>query len=189
MRPAGPGKGVGRQEPRTNAHIRLFATWTAQEADPAEIGSITPDGLARFLAAPEAVTRPDGMPKKVSSVNSLRSSLRGFFQYLHRAGTLEKDPSRMIRRALRGEPPPRTLSKRDQESLLGTIAKASGTAAKRDHALFLLLLRTGIRISSALEIEVTDVRCPELQTNFTLAEEATRWHSPVPRGKFRTRRS
>ena len=138
-------------------HVRLFSAWAAQEPTVGDVEGISHEDLARFLAAPQALLRPDGRPKKPTSVNSLRSSLRGFFQYLHRAGLVKTDPSRMIRRALCGDPPPRTLSEEDQEALLATLAQATGTAARRDHALFLLLLRTGIRISSALAVEVGDV--------------------------------
>lgn len=138
-------------------HVHQFAAWAAQGATVAEVECVRHENLARFLAAPEALVRPDGRPKQPTSVNSLRSSLRGFFQYLHRAGLVKTDPSRMIRRALCGEPPPRTLSEEDQEALLATLAQATGAAAERDHALFLLLLRTGIRISSALAVEVGDV--------------------------------
>lgn len=47
--------------------------------------------MARFLASAEALRRPDGRSKRTGSLNALRSSLRGFFQYLERAGLVEQE--------------------------------------------------------------------------------------------------
>ena len=90
-------------------------------------------------------------------MNALRSRLRGFFGYLHQAGHLPEDPSRLIRPALCGEAPPRALSEASQERLLTALAAAEGETAARDHALFHLLLGTGIRLGSALALQVEDL--------------------------------
>ncbi len=98
--------------------------------------------------------RADGKPKKESAVNTLRSSLRCFFSYLAASGVLARDPSKLIRRARCGPPPPRTLSPEDQERLLAVLRIVNGGA---DYALFHLLLGAGPRISSALALEVRDL--------------------------------
>ena len=87
-------------------HVRLLARWTADVGYSDEIESLTHQDLARFLASPVARTRPDGGVKKASSVNCLRSTLRAFFGYLHRAGSLPTNPAHLIRRALCSPPPP-----------------------------------------------------------------------------------
>ncbi len=137
-------------------HIARFTVWAALDAPHGDVAGIDHETLARFLASPAALTRPDGLSKKPTTVNALRSSLRGFFQYLYRAGIVEIDAGRLIRHAICGEPPPKTMSKQDQECLLCTLTRAKGRSAERDHALFLMLLRTGVRIGSALAIEVND---------------------------------
>ena len=138
-------------------HMLLLAHWAAQAGHCRDLRALDHEDLARFLVSPQALTRPDGRPKKATSVNALRSSLRGFFQYLHWAGYIDTDPSLLIRRAMCGPPPPRTLSATDQDRLLSTLAQAVGRAAERDHALFHLLLGTGIRISAALALLAEDV--------------------------------
>jgi site-specific recombinase XerD len=90
-------------------------------------------------------------------MNALRSSLKGFFQYVYQAGWTNQDPTRLTRRAICGTPPPRALSEADQKRLMETLAQAEGFEGRRDHALFHLLLATGIRLCSALALDVLDV--------------------------------
>lgn len=156
-------EGDGRS-PHTTAqyrrHLEQFATWAAQHALDEDVRSIDHEALAEFLAAPCATRCADGRPRKAATVNALRSSLRGLFGYLHKAGVLEEDPSRLVRSAICGPPLPRTLSDADQKRLLAVLAgaaKEGDDGARRDHALFGLLLATGVRLSAALALEVLDV--------------------------------
>jgi len=135
-------------------HIALLATWLGGRKAVEEIDH---EDLALFLASPVARTRPDGRTKKATSTNALRTSLRTFFRYCHEAGYTRSNPARLIRRALCGTPPPRSLSEAEQGRLLVTLAQAKGPEAARDHMLFALMLGTGIRLGSALALEVGDV--------------------------------
>ena len=110
--------------------------------------------MARFLTSEQARTSARGGEKKAASVNCLRASLKGFFRYAHRAGYVAEDPSVVVRRARCGQPPPRALSEDEQRRLLDVLAKADDDAGRRDYALFHLLLATGIRLTSALELKV-----------------------------------
>ena len=60
-------------------------------------------------------------------------------------------------RAVCGTPLPKALTDEEQERLLATLADATSEADRRDRVLFELMLRTGIRIGSALGIRVEDV--------------------------------
>ncbi len=138
-------------------HVGLLTVWLRANGHDGEVRKIGHEDLARFLSSPRARTRPDGKPKRATSTNALRTSLRTFFRYVHDAGYTHSNPARLIRRALCGTPPPRSLSDEEQSRLLTALADARGPKARRDHALFALLLATGIRIGSALELEVDDV--------------------------------
>ncbi len=138
-------------------HVQLLATWAKHEGLSGDLRNFDHDVLARFLCSESARLGPNGRPKKASSMNVLRSSIKGLFGYLHRAGDISGDPSRLIRRAQCGAPPPRGLSEADQARLLTTLDKEEGSKAERDRALFTLLLSTGIRISSALALDVEDL--------------------------------
>ena len=138
-------------------HLDLLARWAAQEGPSGDVAAIGHEALARFLASPVAITQADGRPKRAGTVNSLRTSVRGFFGYLHEAGYLAEDPSRLVRHAICGPAPPRLLSEVDQRRLLATLAAAEGEAGRRDHALFHLLLATGVRLGAALALDAADL--------------------------------
>ena len=139
-------------------HIALFCHWLRHVAHVRdEVEKLDHQLVAGFLASKEANTRPDGGQKLATSTNCLRSSLRGFLAYCHRAGFIPNDPGQLIRRAVCSPPPPRALSENDQRRLLDTLSKAKGPEAERDHMLFHLLLSAGLRIGSAMALKVEDV--------------------------------
>jgi site-specific recombinase XerD len=84
-------------------HVRRFASWLQAEHLPDDVAALEPEHLARFLASAEAQRRPDGRTKQSGSLNALRSSLRGYFEYLERAGFVERCPVRVLRMRERGE--------------------------------------------------------------------------------------
>ena len=138
-------------------HTRAMIGWLAAESRPDRIAAITHEVVAAFLVSPAAGCRPDGAAKKATSTNALRSSLRGFFGYLHRAGYIGTDPTRLVRRARCSPPPPRALGDDEQRRLVAALDDATTEADLRDAMLIRLLLGTGIRIGSALGLDVEDV--------------------------------
>jgi site-specific recombinase XerC len=136
-------------------HIRRFAAWLDADGLPDDVASLEPEQVAGFLASAEAQRRPDGRAKRTGSLNALRSSLRGFFDYLERAGLVERSPARVLRMARVGAPPPKGLSANDVAALLA-VADTT-VAGRRDRVLFAFLLGTGARLGSALALEVGDL--------------------------------
>ena len=67
-------------------HVAALTRWLAASGHPAEVDALDHETVAGFLAAPAARSRPDGAGKKATSVNAMRTSLRVFCSYLHRAG-------------------------------------------------------------------------------------------------------
>ena len=138
-------------------HVRLLARWLVAGGRTTVVGEITHLVLAEFLVSPEARNRPDGRPKRATSANAMRSSLRTFFAYGHAAGLTPANPARLIRRARCAPAPPRGLTVPEQTRLLGVLDQAEGEAGDRDRVLFSLLLAAGLRIGSALAIDIEDV--------------------------------
>ncbi len=134
-------------------HLRAFA-WAA----PPTLAEITPATVADFMNADTARNRLDGKPKRATSVNALRSTLRTFFAYAHAAGWMPTNPARLLRRARTGTPPPRALADTDREALLAKLAAAEGPLARRDEMLIRLLLGSGLRIDSAVGVVGLDRR-------------------------------
>ncbi len=139
-------------------HIRLLAGW-ARDVGPSgdEVERLDHEGVARFLASDVATSRAAGGQKLATSTNCLRSSLKVFLGHCHRAGYIPHDPGRLIRRARCSPPPPRALSDEDQLRLLSVLEKAKGPEAERDLMLVRILLGAGLRIGSAVALDVEDV--------------------------------
>jgi integrase/recombinase XerC len=135
-------------------HVRLLGDWLGSDRDVERIGH---EDLARFLTADVARLRADGKPRKASSANALRSSLRSFFGFLNAAAYAPANPGRLIKRAVVGTPLPKALTEDEHVRLLAALASAETEADRRDRVLFELMLRTGVRIGSALGIRVEDV--------------------------------
>jgi len=138
-------------------HIGLLGVWLRDHGHLGNVEEIDHETLAAFLASPLARERPDHRTKKATSANALRTSLRTFFRYCHDGGYTRSNPARLIRRALCAPPPPRAMSDDEAGRLLLALSKGTGPEAKRDHALFALLLGSGVRLGSALGLEVGDV--------------------------------
>lgn len=122
-----------------------------------DVGAVTTADIARALVSPVITHGADGRAKQATTVNAIRSSLRTFFGWLHAAGMTASNPSRLIRRARCGSAPPRGLSEDEQRRLLDALAAGTDWQARRDYMLFELMLRTGIRLTSALALDVREV--------------------------------
>lgn len=120
-----------------------------------EVGTVDHVAVARFLTSKEVRGRRGGGPRKATSANGLRSSLRVFFAWVHAVGYAPRNAAALVQRARCGPRPPRALSPTDQERLLAALRERDTTG--RDHALFHLLLGAGLRIGSALALEVGDL--------------------------------
>ena len=138
-------------------HVRMLADWLATSGRADEIGQLAHEDVARFLASDTVRHTADGRPRKPSSANALRSSLRAFFGFAHAAGYCATNPGRLIRRAMCGPPRPKALTEDEQQRLLHALAGAATEAERRDRALFTLLLRCGPRIGSTLAARVEDL--------------------------------
>jgi site-specific recombinase XerD len=138
-------------------HVRLFARWLATGGHGCALDAIDHEAVAAFLASPVARTRPDGAVKRATSTNALRTSVRVFFRYCHEAGFVARNPARLVRRAICSPPPPRALSEGEARRLMDVLAGGEGPEAERDHALFHLMLATGIRLGSAIALDIEDV--------------------------------
>jgi site-specific recombinase XerC len=140
-------------------HIRLLGAW-ARDGRPRRdrVADLDHEAIAGFLAAPCATVRDGrGGQKLATSMNALRTSVKVFLAYCHRAGYVRMDPGRLIRRAITSPPPPKGLSPEEERRLLATIAAAVGPEAERDQCMFALMLASGIRLGSVVALRVEDV--------------------------------
>ncbi len=134
-------------------HVRLVI----RELGDVDVESISHETLAKFLASPAARTTRLGEAKKPTSTNCLRSSIRSFFGFVHDAGYAQANAARLVRRARCGPPPPRALSDAEVARLEFVMSSARGWSCERDRVFVRLLLATGIRLGSAIALDIEDV--------------------------------
>src|SRR5262249_54370778 len=138
-------------------HCTALASWLAATGASANVADLTPDLLARFFASDSARTSCRGGAKQATSANAMRTSTRCFAAHLHQSGLVANNPARLLRRARCAPPPPKALHADEQRRLLDVLAAATGLEAVRDRMLVELLLGTGVRIGSALALNVEDI--------------------------------
>ncbi len=138
--------------------IAKLERWLVSEKLSLEIEQIDHAILARFVASDFVRLRRDGTPKKAACLNTLRSGLRVFFRYAHDSGLAPTNAARLLRRAICSKPPPRALTPREQEKLEAVLGGRLITRKeKRDAFLVRFLLATGLRLDSALRLNVEDI--------------------------------
>lgn len=138
-------------------HCRVLAAWLGAEHLSAEVEGITPAIVARFLSSAAVRTRQDGKARRATSANSLRTSVRCLFAFLSSSGITPTNPARLVKRARCSPPPPRGLSPEEERRLLAVLDQATGVAAARDRVVVRLLLGVGLRIGSAVGLDIEDV--------------------------------
>jgi integrase/recombinase XerC len=138
-------------------HARSMIDWLEDSGQPTKIDDVTPGVVAEFFASDSARLSARGGPKRASSANAQRTSIRCFLRWAHESGLVTANAARLLRRARCAPAPPKALHGDEQERLLKVLDEAIGAIAARDRLLVQLLLRTGIRIGSALALDVKDV--------------------------------
>jgi integrase/recombinase XerC len=138
-------------------HTRSLIDWLTMNRRSLKLAAITPTTVAEFFSSDAARNSARGGPKRATSANAQRTSLRCFFRWAHESGLTPNNAARLLRRARCAPPPPRALHDDEQQRLRDVLAAATGPEAARDRMLVELLLGTGIRIGSALALDVEDI--------------------------------
>ncbi len=93
---------------------------------------------------------------KATSISRLLSSLRRFYQYALRQGTIQADPSLQIERPKLPRGLPKSMTEAEVEALLN--APDSNTAlGLRDRAMLETLYASGLRVSELVNLKLSEV--------------------------------
>ena len=120
----------------------------------------------RSLSDPQALTRLDlqgfqaeqhRARQAKTSMSRRLSCLRGFFRHLIRQGALAKSPAEGLSNPKLSKPHPRSLNVDQAFALLDTPGQPGDPQALRDAALAELLYGSGLRVSEALGLSLSDV--------------------------------
>lgn len=150
----------GRSEHTRNQyqrHVLGMLAWLTKGERSTDLAAITPAVVAEFFGSDAARQSARGGLKRATSANAQRTSLRCFFRWAHESGLTPNNAARQLRRARCAPPPPKGLHGDEQERLLALLAAATGAEARRDELLVQLLLGCGVRIGSALGLDVEDL--------------------------------
>lgn len=153
---AADGRAPGTRE-QARRYVTMLAAWLEAHVGPTRLAAITPEHVARFLASPAVERRADGRPRRVSSANTLRSVVKGFFAFAAEAGYVPRSPARLVRLARGGSGPPRGLPDADRDRLLARLARRDDALGRRDFVLFSMMLATGIRVGNAVALRIEDL--------------------------------
>jgi len=134
-----------------------FRAWLGASLDVRRLDAAT---LCRFATARCVTHTEDGRPKRASSVDKVKMSLRAFFRYLLDAGAIATNPARVLKYR-RDHRVPEVLSDLERERLGSVLANAEGWRGARDAALVALLLGTGMRLANLVALDASDVRLEE----------------------------
>jgi site-specific recombinase XerD len=140
----------GKSERTRQAYLRDLRKFQSRFGKDVPVTSVTPDALAHFLAD------GDGTHSALT-VNRTKTALRVFFRFLTDAGYIADNPARLIRSTPTDRRVPSYLSPDEAKRLLSAIPRSDGPVARRDHAMFSLLLGTGIRLGSLVALNADDV--------------------------------
>jgi integrase/recombinase XerD len=94
--------------------------------------------------------------KSAATVSRSLASIRSFFRFLNREGTLAADPAAHLDTPKIAKRLPRVLSTAEVETLLSRPT-LSTPSALRDRAMLEVLYATGIRVSELVSLQVADV--------------------------------
>ncbi|MCC7173085.1 MAG: tyrosine-type recombinase/integrase, partial [Planctomycetes bacterium] len=141
----------------TRAQHERSIRWLIEALGDRDVDTVRHEDVARFLVSDTARKTRFGFAKSAATTNALRTSVRCFFRYVHDAGYARLNAARLVKRALCSPAPPRGLSDDELARLEAIMAGAWSESARRDRVLVHLLLATGIRLGSALALDVGDV--------------------------------
>ena len=171
------GRSVNTQQ-QYGRHIRLFESWLVAAERSTEIERIDHVAVAQFLTSDLAREKRGGGPRKATSANGLRSSLRCFFAWAHDAGYASRNAAGLVRRARCAPAMGRVLSADDVKRLEHVLATAAGPEADRDRVMFGILLGCGLRVGSLAGLCAEDVAGGEIMVRTAKNDAPTRVFVP-----------
>jgi integrase/recombinase XerC len=155
------GRSINTQQQYAR-HVRLFESWLEATNRSADINHIDHVAVAEFLCSPTAREKRGGGPRKATSANGLRSSLRVFFSWTQAAGYATRNPAALVQRARCSPVMGRVLSPDEVKRLEHVLATSGGPEAERDRVMFGIMLGCGLRVGSLAGLCAEDVAGEEI---------------------------
>lgn len=126
--------------------LRIFASWLKGKA----VLDVEEGDIAAFMASRYKL----GIGGRSSA--RFLSSLRRFYGYLYREGSVTNDPTLLIEAPYVGKTLPESLSEKDVDLLLGA-PEITDPLGFRDKAMLELLYATGLRVTELISLKFEQV--------------------------------
>jgi len=153
--------------------LRLFGEWfrnsNGEEMTPE---AITPIDVKEYKTH---LLQVKGF--KPATVNRKLASISAFCEWARNERLVEANPTEGIGNVQEVELAPRWLTRKEQYALLRAVQKEGNP---RDEAVIMLLLHTGLRVSEASDLRLSDVEISERKGRVTVREGKGRKHRVVP---------
>jgi integrase/recombinase XerD len=96
--------------------------------------------------------------RSISTINRRLQAVRKFYDFLEQANLFPHNPARDVERLNKySQALPRVLTADEVRELLRAVGNGSDGLARRDRAILLLLLETGLKVSELVGLRVDDV--------------------------------
>ena len=135
--------------------LGILRGWLEREGYPLAVERITPTTLLQFAASKACSHKENGTPRKPSSIDKIKMSVKAFFAFLEAAAIIDRNPARILRQRTGRERVIEVLSEGECQRLLQVATDP------RDRMILDLLLHTGIRLDALVGLDVGDVRLNE----------------------------
>lgn len=129
-------------------HIRRFKGWiegTYGSFDPAAVTALDVADYRRYL---------QNKNRKPATINNALNAISSYFVFAKETGLVETDPGAEVKRLKEQDSAPKWLSRQEIGAFIRAVQKYG---SKKEQALIYLLLHTGLRISEAVSLNVTDI--------------------------------
>jgi site-specific recombinase XerD len=135
------------------ADIRGFLAWLSEPGDDRlDWMTVSAVHVQQYC---QALSRQG---RSISTINRRLQAVRKFFDYLVHSGSLASNPAREVERLhSRSTSSPRILTHQEVRDLLAAVGNGADSLTRRDRAMLLLLLETGIKVSELVSLRLDDL--------------------------------
>jgi integrase/recombinase XerC len=160
----------GRSSHTRHAYMRdlhYLSEYVGRETD---VRAIRAPALVRYFSTSTGGTEGSAPIRG----NRPKCAVRAFFRFLEEAGHIRENPARLIKNHRSDPKPPEHLSPAEVRSFLATLKGTRNPTTRRDRVMFSLLLGTGMRLGSLVELIVGDVDLKGRYVSITAKGEVER---------------
>lgn len=153
--------------------LRLFSEWfESSNGEDMVPQTITPIDVKEYKSYLLQVKR-----FKPATVNRRLASISAFCEWARKQALIEGNPAEGIANVQEVEMAPRWLTRKEQYALLRAVQKEGN---RRDEAVITLLLHTGLRVSEASNLRLSDIEISERKGQIAVRDGKGGKHRVVP---------